>query len=217
MESAMSYIPILYTPRLTLRPFTLADGPRVRELAGDARIAATTANIPHPYPAGLAEIWIQSHAPLAQDSRQFTFAITLAGTRTPDRENDLLDTGHVIGAVSLILSSDLAIGRAELGYWIGVAYWHRGFATEAANAVLGFGFQRLGLRRVFARHVAHNYASGRVLEKLGMTHEGTLREQFVKDDQTYDLESYAILKDEWLRTRARHRFPAAVRPLQPAG
>lgn len=210
----MTYIPILYTPRLTLRPFALADASRVRELAGDARIAATTANIPHPYPAGLAEIWIQSHAPLAQDSRQFTFAVTLAGTRTPERENDLLDTGHLIGAVSLIVSSDLAIGRAELGYWIGVPYWHRGFATEAGHAALAFGFQRLGLRRVFARHVTHNYASGRVLQKLGMTHEGTLPEQFVKNDQVYDLECYAILKDAWLRTRARHRFPAAVHTLQ---
>jgi RimJ/RimL family protein N-acetyltransferase len=217
MEIAMTYIPILYTPRLTLRPFTLADAGRVRELAGDARIAATTANIPHPYPAGLAEIWIQSHAPLAQDSRQFTFAVTLAGTRTPEREMDLLDTGHLIGAVSLILSSDLAIGRAELGYWIGVPYWHRGFATEAAYAVVTFGFQRLGLRRIFARHVTHNYASGRVLQKLGMTHEGTLAEQFAKNNEVFDLESYAILKDEWLRTRARHRFPALARTLQSVG
>jgi [ribosomal protein S5]-alanine N-acetyltransferase len=211
----MAYIPTLYTPRLVLRPFSLADAPRVRELAGDARIADTTANIPHPYPEGRAEIWIQMHAPQAQDYKQFTFAITLAGTRTPGRELDLSETGHLIGAVSLILSSEPAMGRAELGYWIGVPYWNRGFATEAAFTVLAFGFQRLGLRRIFAQHVAHNYASGRVLQKLGMIHEGTLREQFQKGDQLFDLENYTILREQWQRTRARHRFPAP-RALQPA-
>lgn len=204
----MAFTPTLYTPRLTLRPFAPADAPRVQELAGDSRIAATTAAIPHPYPNGLAEDWIRSHAPLAQDAKQYNFAITLAGTRTPGRETDLFDTGHLIGAVSLIFSIDPAQGRAELGYWIGVPYWNRGFATEAAHAALAFGFQRKNLRRILARHTSNNPASGRVLQKLGMTHEGTLREHFCKNDQVFDLESYAILKEEWIRTRARYRFPA---------
>lgn len=210
----MAFTPTLYTPRLTLRPFVQADAPRVQELAGDARIAATTAAIPHPYPDGLAEEWIRSHTALAQDGKQYNFAITLAGTRTPGRENDWFDTGHVIGAVSLILSSDPAQGRAELGYWIGVPYWNRGFATEASHAALAFGFQRKELRRILARHTANNPASGRVLQKLGMSHEGTLREHFCKGEQVFDLECYAILKEEWIRTRARHRFPALRAALQ---
>ncbi len=210
----MAFTPTLYTPRLTLRPFALADAPRVQELAGDPRVAATTAHIPHPYPNGLADEWIRSHAPLAQDDKQFNFAVTLTGTRTPGRERDVFETGHLIGSVSLILSSDPEQRRAELGYWIGTPYWNRGFATEAAHAVLAFGFIRKELRRIVARHTSNNPASGRILQKLGMTHEGTLREHFSKDDQLFDLECYAILKEEWLRTRASHRFPAARSVLQ---
>ena len=212
----MPYTPTLYTPRLTLRPFVLADAARVQELAGDPLIAATTAHIPHPYPGGLAEEWIRSHGHLAQDNRQFHFAVTLAGTRTPGRETDVFDTGHLIGAVSLSLMSDPELRRAEMGYWIGVPYWNRGFATEAGHAALAFAFQRKNLRRVTATCVTHNAGSARVLQKLGMTHEGTLTEGFGKGDQLLDLECYAISSEDWLATRARHRFPKALAKLQPA-
>jgi [ribosomal protein S5]-alanine N-acetyltransferase len=216
LEKAMAFIPTLYTPRLTLRPFAQADAPRVRELAGDERVAATTAHIPHPYPCGLAEDWIRSHGHLAQDGKQYHFAITLAGTRTPGRENDWFDTGHLIGAVSLMLAGDPAQGWAELGYWIGVPYWNRGFATEAAHAVLALGFERKGLRRVVARHGVNNPASGRVLTSLGMSHESTMVEQFSKNDQLMDMECYALTREDWLRTRARYRFPLTQAELQPA-
>jgi [ribosomal protein S5]-alanine N-acetyltransferase len=212
----MAFTPTLYTPRLTLRPFALADAARVRELAGDARVAATTAHIPHPYPSGLAEDWIRAHSPLAQDGKQFHFAVTLAGTRTPGREADWFETGHLIGAVSLLLGGEPDHRWGELGYWIGVPYWNHGFATEAAHAVLAFGLERKGLGRVVARHGANNPSSGRVLASLGLTHEGTMVEQFSKDDQLIDLECYAITREEWLRTRARHRFPMAQAMLQTA-
>ena len=210
----MAFIPTLYTPRLTLRPFAISDALRVRELAGDSRVAATTAHIPHPYPCGLAEDWIRSHGHLAQDGKQYHFAITLAGTRTPGRETDWIDTGHLIGAVSLLLGGDPEHGGAELGYWVGVPYWNRGFATEAAYAALTFGFERKNLRRVVARHGANNPASGRVLTHLGMTHEGAMVEQFSKNDQLIDLEIYAITREEWQHTRARHRFPVLQTELQ---
>jgi [ribosomal protein S5]-alanine N-acetyltransferase len=212
----MAFIPTLYTPRLTLRPFAITDALRVRELAGDARVAATTAHIPHPYPCGLAEDWIRSHSHLAQDGKQYHFAVTLAGTRTPGREADWFDTGHLIGAVSLMVANQPEPGWAELGYWIGVSYWNRGFATEAAHAVLTFGFERKGLRRVVAQVAANNPASGRVLQSLGMTHEGTRVGQFSKNDEHLDLECYAIAQEEWLRTRARYRFPLAQAELQMA-
>ena len=209
----MAFIPTLYTPRLTLRPFAIADASRVRELAGDARVAATTAHIPHPYPCGLAEDWIRSHGHLAQDGKQYHFAITLAGSRTPGRETDWYDTGHLIGAVSL-LASDQDRGAAELGYWIGASYWNRGFATEAAYAVLTFGFERKNLQRVTARHGANNPASGRVLVNLGMTQEGVMQESLRKGDELIDLECYAITREEWQHTRARHRFPVLQTELQ---
>ncbi len=212
----MAFTPTLYTPRLTLRPFVLADASRVQQLAGDPLVAATTAHIPHPYPSGLAEEWIRSHGHLAQDNLQFHFAITLAGTRTPGRETDLFDTGHLIGSASLMFLSDPEQHQAELGYWIGVPYWHRGFATEAAHAALSFGFQRKELRRITARCVVTNPASARVLQKLGMVHEGTLAESFERDGRLLDLECYAITPNQHRQTRARHRFPQARRELQGA-
>jgi len=196
----MGDFPTLYTPRLTLRALTLADASRVQELAGDARIAATTARIPHPYPDGAAEKYIETLAPLAAEGKQYTFAITLAGTRTPGREHDLLDTGHLIGSISL-REIEEEHKRGVLGYWIGVPYWNKGFATEATRAVLAFAFSRRGLNRVTADHFVHNPASGRVLQKVGMTQEGVFRQFYWKDGAFRDVVFYAILQEEWVRAR----------------
>ncbi|HUO09410.1 MAG TPA: GNAT family protein [Phycisphaerae bacterium] len=205
--------PTLYTPRLCLRPLTLADAKRVQHLAGDRRVAATTARIPHPYPDGAAEAWIESLPALAEKGTEF--GVTLAGTRTPGRENDPTETGYLIGCVGLYTHGDPAHARALLGYWIGVPYWNKGFATEAANAVLGYGFTRRGFNRIGAEHYVHNPASGRVMEKLGMTREGVLRQYHQKWDHFVDVVSYSILQEEWRvrrysGLRGRRGVPAEV-------
>ncbi len=213
----MSHIPRLYTPRLCLRPFTPADAARVQELAGDPRIAATTAAIPHPYPDGAAETWIQSHQPAAALGKKFEFAITLAGTRTPNRESDPTETGFVIGAIGIGDAGEFASFQipegdqefATLGYWIGVPFWNKGFATEAARAILDFAFTRRHYPRVLAFHFDNNPASGRVLQKLGMTHQGTLPTAFNKNGQFHDLVQFAILESEWARRRKSTRVKQA--------
>ena len=110
-------------------------------------------------------------------------------------------------AISIAPSRDLcgAVGlniavthwRAELGYWIGVPFWRMGFATEAASAVLAFGFQNLRLHRIHAHHFSGNTASQRVLEKIGMRHEGRSREHIRKWDRFIDVENYGILAEEF--------------------
>jgi RimJ/RimL family protein N-acetyltransferase len=197
----MFSIPTLYTPRLVLRPFTAADAPRVRQLAGDKRIADTTARIPHPYPEGAAESFIAAQ-PARAENGTYVFAVTLAGTRTPGREHDLTDTGHLVGAVGLE-RADPEAEVAECGYWIGVHYWNKGFATEALRALLTFAFQRQRLHRVEAAHFAENTASGRVLQKLGMLREGIRRQAFQKNGQWLDLVQYALLADEWTAGQRR--------------
>ena len=87
--------------------------------------------------------------------------------------------------------------RAELGYWIGVPYWNHGYATEAASTVLRYAFETMDLHRVYAFHFTTNPASGRVLEKIGMTHEGTRRGHTLKWGEYLDNEAYGILRDEW--------------------
>ena len=172
-------IPVLRTARLTLRPFTLADAPRVQQLAGAREVALNTLRIPHPYPDGAAAEWIATHpAKLAEGF--YNFAV---------------DDGQLAGAAGLIVKR--ADDAAEIGYWIGVPYWGRGYASEAAAALVRYGFEELNLNRIFAAYFARNAASGNVLRKIGMKHEGTLRQGAKKWGEYQDLEMYAILRGEW--------------------
>ena len=189
-------IPTLRTERLVLRPFSPSDAHRIQELAGSEDVASTTLTIPHPYEDGLAEAWIEGHAEAWEDGQRLTLAVTT-------------DADGVVGAMGLDLAPDHE--RAELGYWIGVPYWNRGFATEAARAMLDLGFGELGLHRIVARHFPRNPASGRVLRKLGMVHEGTQREHVRRWDRWEDLECYGILASEW-----RCRGDEAGRPADEA-
>ncbi len=92
--------------------------------------------------------------------------------------------------------------RAELGYWIGVPHWGHGYATEAALAAVEYGFALLDLRRITCSHFGRNPASGRVMQKVGMTREGILRQHIQKWDVAQDLVLYAILAEEWTQGRA---------------
>jgi ribosomal-protein-alanine N-acetyltransferase len=174
--------PTLETRRLILRPFELSDALRVQLLAGDRAVAATTKNIPHPYEDGMAEKWIGSHQEHVEKDRLVTFAIVLK------------DGGELIGAIGLTLN--LAQERAELGYWIGKPYWGCGYCTEAGHAVLGYAFDTLCLHRVHAHHLSHNPASGRVMQKLGMRHEGRSCQHIKKWGEFVDVEAYGILRSE---------------------
>lgn len=178
-------IPTLETPRLVLRPFELEDAPEVKRLAGDRAIADTTLNIPHPYEEGMAEEWISRHSEAFAQDNGVTFAIT--------RRAD----GSLMGAIGLM---GLVKGhQAELGYWIGKPYWRQGFCSEAGQAVLEYGFRHWNLIRIHACHLSRNPASGRVMQKLGMAHEGCRRCHVRKWDQFEDLELYGILRIEWNR------------------
>lgn len=174
--------PTLTTERLVLRPFTLADAPEVSRLVGDRRIADTTLNIPHPYDESMAVAWIGAHAEAAERGESMTLAISEK-------------TGALVGAVALAMAPTQQ--RAELGYWIAVSHWGRGYATEAAAAMVDYAFSTLGLRRVVAHCLTRNVGSARVMEKIGMQREGTLRAHVVKWDVPEDVALYAILRDEW--------------------
>lgn len=144
------------TERLALRPLTLADAPRVRELVGAWAVARMLARIPFPYPPGRAEDWIATHDDARVRGESFPFAITLHDT--------------LIGGIGLEESRER--GQFRFGYWIAVSYWGFGYATEAARAALGFGFGWLGLAGVGASRYVDNEASGRVLAKLGFVETG---------------------------------------------
>ena len=175
---------VLATPRLRLRPFREDDAADAARLAGDEAVWLTTIAIPHPYSTGQARQWIATLPARLAQGGEVVFAIVL-------REDDSL-----IGAVGLS-SISAAHRRAELGYWVARSCWNRGYCTEAARAVLAYGFGRLGLERIHACHFAGNYASGRVLAKLGMRPEGVLRQHIRKQDRPVDLVCHAILRGEF--------------------
>jgi RimJ/RimL family protein N-acetyltransferase len=174
--------PTLPTERLLLRPFARSDAAAVQRLAGAREVAATTQNIPHPYPDGAAEAWIESHAPEYAAGRLATFAVT-------DRASS-----ELLGAVGLTVIPEHAL--AELGYWMGVPYWGRGYTTEAARALMAFGFFVLGLNRIQARHFVFNPASGRVMQKLGLRREGVLRQSIRKGERFEDVVIHARLAED---------------------
>jgi RimJ/RimL family protein N-acetyltransferase len=174
-------LPTLHTPRLVLRPFELTDAPAVQRLAGAPEVALTTQNIPHPYEDGMAEAWIGTHASEWEARRFLTLAIT-----SPE--------DGLVGAVGLHLSP--AHRRGELGYWVGLPFWGKGYATEASRALLDFGFGPLGLNRIQARHMTRNPASGRVMRKLGMEPEGVQRQHVLVRGAFEDIAMYAVLKAE---------------------
>jgi RimJ/RimL family protein N-acetyltransferase len=181
-------LPTLTTDRLTLRPFQLDDAWDVERFAGMREIADTTLNIPHPYPVGAATAWIESHASAWAEGTNATFAIVET------------KTGKVVGAISLMIKREHL--RAELGYWIARDHWNNGYATEASQRILDFGFEFLGMHRIESRHFVRNPASGQVMQKLGMQKEGVERDWAIKWDRFESLAVYSILEPEW---RARRR------------
>ena len=87
---------------------------------------------------------------------------------------------------------------AEIGYWLGKPYWGKGYAAEAARALVCFGFEQMGLERVEAKCFLDNRAGQRVIEKLGMKLEGTDRSEMIKGSYP-ELRVYAIARQHWER------------------
>jgi RimJ/RimL family protein N-acetyltransferase len=141
-------IGVLRTERLVLRAPCQADARAIAQLINDRRIAENTSRIPHPY--GLAD----AHAFLAHvnlDPSERAFLITLAD-------------GTIVGGCGLQVSGG---GGLEPGYWIGVPFWGRGYASEAARALFDHAFTDLDCERLTCRARVSNPASRRVLEKCG--------------------------------------------------
>jgi RimJ/RimL family protein N-acetyltransferase len=167
----------------------MEDAPEVARLAGDRDIASTTLVIPHPYKLDDATKWISYHQTAFDSGQAVQFAACL-------RSSDQL-----IGCMGLVLQPEH--DRAELGYWIGKPFWGNGYATEAARSVVRYGFEKFNLNRIFAAHFQGNQASGNVLRKIGMKHEGCARQAILKWGNFLDLEMYAILRDEMPAVREK--------------
>jgi [ribosomal protein S5]-alanine N-acetyltransferase len=180
----MNAQPTLETERLRLRPLRPEDAPAIARLAGKREIADTTISIPHPYSEEQAWEWIAGNVGMFAKGKFFVFGMQLKRERT------------LVGTIGL-REIDSEHSQAELGFWVAVECWGQGYATEAARAVVNYGFEQLGLNRIYAHHMVRNPASGSVLVRIGMRREGLLRQRVRKWGVFEDVVALAVLRSEW--------------------
>lgn len=170
----------LYTERLILRPFRPEDIDDVYAYAWRPGWGRYLASFPEPYTYKDAEKFV-GRSILRDSTQDFVFAIEL--------------DQRVIGEIHLRV--EIPHGAAKLGFGINRRYWGRGIATEAAMAIVEWGFQVVGLNRIYARIDPRNLAGIRILETLGMQKEGLLRSHRYHHEEQADEAFYGILSTEW--------------------
>ena len=131
----------------------------------------------------MAEAWIEIQPERFATGAGVSFAIT--------RRSDQA----LLGGIALVLDQDHAHGN--LGYWIGKPYWGQGYCTEAARAVVAYGFEVRQLNRVFAAHFKSNPASGRVMEKIGLVYEGCFQQHWQRWGTFEDAVYYGLIRDKY--------------------
>jgi [ribosomal protein S5]-alanine N-acetyltransferase len=171
----MTVFPVLHTSRLMLRQISIDDIAALIKYANNKKISDNVLNIPYPYREPDAVFRISYAVQGFKNKTRYVFAIILK------------ESEELIGEISLHLDGQNPV--AELGYWIGEPFWGKGIATEAAGAILHFGFGTLHLRLVFATCHEDNEASQKVLVNNGMQRGKTTGHviQYIIKQEAYEL------------------------------
>ena len=176
--------PVLTTERLILRELRRSDAADVLIFRGDPVVQKYDDPVIHTELE--AQTLIDELHNEYRDQRGISWAVTQS------------DLDVVLGIFSLH-HWDQYHRRAEAGYGLAHAYWGHGIGSEALRAIVRFGFEQLNLNRIFARTIADNHESVRLLERLGFQHEGTFRQHSWEDDGTFhDSAMYGLLREEFL-------------------
>lgn len=109
--------------------------------------------------------------------------------------------GQAVGGIGIHPQGDIQRRNAELGYWLGEAYWGRGIISRAIIQALAFAFDTFHIDRVFARPFGSNLASQRVLEKNGFNLEARFSSTLIKNGVFEDELVYGIRRAAWLSTK----------------
>jgi RimJ/RimL family protein N-acetyltransferase len=165
--------------RCLLRPLVPGDAPSLAMHANDRDVWLNLRDLfPHPYTLANAESYIGR---VAVQTVPTSFGIVVDGL--------------AVGNISLKAGTDIERNSAELGYWLGRAFWGRGIVSDAVRGMTLHAFDHLHLNRVFAVPFKRNPASSRVLEKVGFTLEGVMRRSAIKDGVIEDQLLYAAYDD----------------------
>ena len=162
-----------------IRQWTATDLPNLLHHANNINIWNNLRNyFPHPYTEEAGKEWLEK---------------TISATPVVNLAIDL--DGEAIGGIGLILNTDVYIMSAEMGYWIGEAWWGKGIATEAIRQMVEYTFYYFDIIRLYAEVFETNKASMRVLEKNGFYLEGVRRKAVLKN---------GVLMDDyiWVKLRA---------------
>ena len=171
------------TPRLRLRGVTQADAEALASLCADREVAAGTLTVPHPYTIEDAHAFIRQCGRRLMDRTGYHWGVeTKAG-------------GELVGGVSIEVNKEHL--SAEAGYLIGKAHWGNGYAPEALQHVMRWGFETLGLNRVHAHCMAWNEASARVMLKAGMLEEGRLKGAVLTWGRFEDVRLFGLTREGW--------------------
>ena len=183
------YMPDLRTPRLRLRKLTMRDAPDIYRYSRDPEVARHV-------------LW-DAHRSIGESRAYLRYMLRRYRTHECGSWGiELLETGRVIGTIGFMwVQEDNA--AAEVGYSLAREYWGRGLMTEALRAVIQYGFDHMQLNRIEAQHETTNPASGAVMRKCHMQHEGTLRSRLFNKGRYVDVELYAILRKDYNRTGMR--------------
>jgi ribosomal-protein-alanine N-acetyltransferase len=169
------------TKRLLIRDFVLEDWTAVHSYASDLEVAKYM-------------IWGPNGE---EDTREFINSTIVMQQQEPRVDFEcaviLKETDQLIGGCGL--RKEGMIG--EIGYCFNPLYWRKGYASEAAIALIDYGFNELGLHRIFATCRPENVGSAKVMEKVGMQREGHLREHMWHKGKWHDSYLHSILKHEW--------------------
>ena len=175
---------VLSTPRLTLRPFVLADAPAAfRNWCHDPQVTRFLTWPPHADVA-VTEAVLASWVSRYGEAAYYQWAIELKAS------------GEPIGSISVVNINE-PTGTAHIGYCIGAAWWHQGLTAEAFRAVIAYLFDTVGFQRIEAAHDPANPNSGRVMQKCGLVFEGRLRKAALNNQGLTDICLYSLLREEY--------------------
>ncbi len=170
---------VIRSKKFILRPVRKGDEDSLIENINDPTVARNTLRIPYPYRMKDARWWIKHNAEINRKKKKtgVNFAIVIKG--------------KVVGNVGL---HKIEGHKAEIGFWLGKNYRRQGIMSQAVNLVVKYGFEKLGLKRIYGYSFISNKASAAVFKKTGFKYEGKLRKQFKKDNKLIDVFLFAKVK-----------------------
>lgn len=189
-------LPVIDTPRLTLRRMTMKDAGDLYEYSRDPEVARHVLWTAH------RSVW---------DTKAY-IRYVLQQYRLGEPSSWCIverASGKAIGTIGF-MSFSAENSTVEVGYSLARSHWNRGMMAEALQAVLKEVFTVLRLHRVEAQHFSANPSSGRVMEKCGMSHEGHLRQRIWNKGEFMDVEMWAILRRDWLKAHPDERDRAPL-------